>query len=123
MAYTVRQEVLKERVCSWLKNVCGGYRFDGLSMKAWTKDRVRFEEHDITNELWYYDTTSEDDDHALEWVVGDLLGDTSSWADTIKVIAHTYDGNGYQERFVVPKEIPVLIMTEAEYVEWKAKVL
>ena len=123
MAYTVRQDVFREQVCSWLRNDCGGYNFDELSMKAWTRNRVRFEEHDISKELWYYDTAADNDDHALEWVVGDLLGDADSWADTVKVVVHSVEGKKYQERFDVPKDVPVLIMTEAEYNAWRQKVL
>ena len=122
MAYTVRQDVFRERVCSWLENVCDGYHFDKLSMKAWTNDHARFEECDMSNELWYYDTMADDDKHAIEWVIGDMLSDADMWADVIKVCV-CRDGKKSQERFTVPKEIPVLIMTEAEYNAWRQKVL
>lgn len=121
MAYTMRNDILKERVCSWLKKN-GGWSFDRLFMKAWTKNHARFEDVDLSDELWYYDTAADNDEHALEWAVGDLLGNASLWADTVKVTIYC-DGKKYQERFSVPKDVPVLVNSEAEYNGWKTKVL
>jgi len=91
-------------------------------MKAWTKDHGRFEECDMSDELWYYDTMADDDKHAREWCVGDLLGNVDMWADTVKVTVCN-NGKKHQERFVVPKEVPVFVRSEAEFNEWKTKVL
>ena len=120
MAYAVRQDMFREQVCSWLET-CGD--FDELSMKAWTKDHSQFEECDMSNELWYYDPMADDDKHAREWAIGDMFGNVDMWADIVKVVVHSVEGKKYQERFAVPKDIPVFVKNEAEYKEWRQKVL